>query len=101
MARLEGVVRVANELNQCRIMLGGSFLTTALAPNDLDLAILVDSEDVMHPDVLLWISEIDPELQVFVERVESEWWDWFRHFGRPKPPHKRYIGVVEVMYDSD
>ena len=98
MFRLEEILDVVGTLTFCRIMLGGSFITQKVMPRDLDVALLVGGADLQRPEVQRWIIGVDTEVQVFVERTESGWWDWFRHFGRPKPPCDRYIGVVEVQF---
>ena len=105
MSQLAEVLDLLRKISTRRVMLGGSFVTTAADSADVDLAVLVAPDfwalkrscSAPHNELFIVSTDVDSDLDVKLEQAESGWWEWFRIFSRPRSPFAMYIGVVEVL----
>lgn len=101
-AAFSEIVRLGRSVS-ARLVVGGSFVTTASEPNDIDAAMLVSADVIEQADVpttdahgLMKLAQQCQPIQLFVERDELAWWSWFRLFTQTRDPVHLYRGVVEI-----
>lgn len=99
------VVKLAQDANGLRLIVGGSFVTAKPEPSDVDMAILLPESffrnlnDVSAANQLWELSQgqtRDFPIGLYLERDETAWWSWFRLFSSCRYPVHVYRGVVEI-----
>ena len=101
-AAFSEVVRLGKGVGGRQIV-GGSFVTSASEPNDIDATMLVSPNVIEQATLpttaahaLLLLSQQVGPIQLYVERDEVAWWSWFRLFTQTRDPVHLYQGVVEI-----
>ena len=101
-AAFSEVVRLGKSV-AARLIVGGSFVTSASEPDDVDAAMLVSPDVIEQANLsttaahaLLRLSQQVTAIQLFVERDEVAWWSWFRLFTQTRDAVHLYQGVVEI-----
>lgn len=96
------VVRLGKSV-AARLIVGGSFVTSAAEPDDVDAAMLVSPDVIEQANLpttaahaLHTLSQQATVIQLFVERDEVAWWSWFRLFTQTRDAVHLYQGVVEI-----
>jgi len=104
---MEGVdqwVELARLVGAPRFLLGGSFVTNKLSPNDVDAVILLPSdfaERLRKYDSIAWeirdcIHYRQPP-ELYMVRSEEGWQVWVDHFSQVRGTSKLKKGVIEVL----
>ncbi|MBI5757518.1 MAG: hypothetical protein HZA46_03245 [Planctomycetales bacterium] len=114
MMHVQEMVHQGRSVGARRLIIGGSFVTSAENPRDVDAAMLV-SDDVFarlegRDSALLALYELstlnssyDPAIQLFLAHEEKDWWGWYRLFSQPRDFFRQpegadrlFRGVVEI-----